>query len=212
MSVGNCPSDISVDLRHALLDFPCSEAGEGADAPRTPRQGVGEMRHWSRFSRAAVIAVLGSASVAWADFSGQTILGPLVPGSVVAGDTTGATDDNDGFTSGMHIFNIWNGPDDVWSLNWPGGDLAVQMTYDNTFADLDLFLYTPGNLDDSGIYSILNTGVEHVELPGAVPGTYYLVVDSPDAATAGAYTMTVPEPSMLALLGLGALLVRRRRV
>ena len=159
----------------------------------------------------ALAAVLAVSTPASADFAGQVILGPLGPGSVVNGDTTGATDDNDGFCSGDHIFNIWLGPDDVWAVEWPGGDLALEMTYDNTFADLDLFLYTPEDLDNSGNYSIMNTGVENILEPAAAAGTYYVVVDSPDFSTAGAYTLSVtPEPSMLALLGLGLMLFARR--
>lgn len=148
---------------------------------------------------------------AWAGFGGQTILGPLSMGSVVNGNTSGANDNNDGFTSGMHIFFIWNGPDDVWAIDWAGGDLALQMTYDHTAIDLDLFLYTPGSLDDSGNYSIVNTGVENILEPGAPAGTYYAVVDSENAQNAGPYTLAVtPEPSALALLGVGLALVRRR--
>jgi hypothetical protein len=161
----------------------------------------------------ALVAVLTATTPASADFAGQTILGPLGPGSTVMGDTTGATDDNDGVMSGTHIFYTWNGPDDVWAINWPGGDLELNMFYDNTTADLDLFLYTPASLDDSGNFSIMNSGVENILEPAAAPGTYYVVVDSTDASTAGPYTLTVsPEPGTAALLVLGvALLVRHRR-
>jgi len=153
-----------------------------------------------------------AATPALADFSGQTILGPLTLGSVVNGNTVGATDDNDGITSGIHIFDVWNGPDDVYALDWAGGDMALQLVYDNTFADLDLFLYTPASLDDSGDFSIINTGIEDIAYPGGAAGTYYVLIDSPDAATAGAYTLSVtPEPGMFALVALGAAFFARRR-
>lgn len=161
----------------------------------------------------ALALFASSTSAALAGFVGQVILGPLGPGSVVNGDTTGHTDDNDGFTSGDHFFFIWNAPDDVWQLNWPGGDMNVQMTYDNTFYDLDLFLYEPGSYDDSGNYSIINSGIENISAPAAPAGTYYLVVDGPEAGDVGAYTISVtPEPATLGLIGLGVLgLISRRR-
>lgn len=183
------------------------------DRGRLPIHDHGEVENPVKVnSLIAILVCAALATPAFADFVGQTILGPLGPGSVVQGDTSlGATDDNDGFTSGMHIFDIWLGPDDVWALEWPGGDLALEMTYDNTLADLDLFLYTPASYDDSGNYSIMNTGVENVLEPGAVAGTYYVVIDSENFSTAGAYTLSVtPEPGTAALLGV-ALLVWRRR-
>lgn len=161
----------------------------------------------------ALAAMLGVASSASADFIGQTILGPLSNGSSVNGNTSlGSTDDNDGWDSGIHIFDIWNGPDDVWILPWVGGDLALEMLYDNSgFTDLDLFLYEPGQYDSTGIYSIINTGVENIEYPAAPAGDYYIVVDSP-AGGDGAYTLNVtPEPGTLALLGLGLAAIARRR-
>jgi hypothetical protein len=168
------------------------------------------MKFGFALSALAVLTLCALVSPAAASFTGQTILGPLGPGSVVTGDTLAATDNNDGFGSGGHIYHIWNGPDDVWALNWPGGDLELNMTYDNTHADLDLFLYTPENYSDCWNYSIVNDGLENIPLPAAAPGLYYVVVDSPDLDTAGAYTLSVnPEPASVALLGL--LLVARRR-
>lgn len=158
-----------------------------------------------------ILTAITSANIARADFSGQTILGPLGPNSVVIGDTSDATDDNDGWDSGVHIFDLWNGPDDVWALNWPGGSLEVGMTYESDiFFDLDLFLYEPGSLDSTGMYSILNTGIESIDYPAAPAGTYYIVVDGYDGA-AGPYELTVsPEPGTLALLGVVLAVVTRR--
>ena len=155
--------------------------------------------------------LLSIAAPARADFSGQTILGPLALNSAVNGDNTGSSDDNDGWFSGTHLFDIWDGGDDVYALNWAGGDMTVTLTYDNIFADPDLFLYTPDNLDESTLDSIANTGVDAVTMLGAAPGTYYVLVDT-TAGMEGEYHVSVtPEPGTLALLGLGGLIAARRR-
>lgn len=166
----------------------------------------------TRTTLLAGVASVAFAAPALAGFDGQTILGPITNGSNVNGDTTGATDDNDGFSSGGHFFFIWNAGDDVWQLNWPGGDMTVTMTYDNFFADLDLFLYEPGSYDDSSNYSIINSGTETILAPGAAAGTYYLVIDGPGSSDVGAYNLSVvPTPGAAGLIALGGLAVTRRR-
>ncbi|MCA9307246.1 MAG: pre-peptidase C-terminal domain-containing protein [Phycisphaerales bacterium] len=158
---------------------------------------------------AAILATAGAAS---ADFAGQTIFGPITNGSMVSGDTTGATDDNDGFTSGDHIFFIWNAPDDVWQLDWPGGDMTVTLDFDDFFADLELFVYTPASYNDSGDYSITSSSPEVVNIAGAAAGTYYIVIDGPSASDVGAYNLSViPAPGAAALLAFGGLPAARRR-
>ena len=164
------------------------------------------------FSFAAGLTLAGAPALA--GFDGQTILGPLVPGSVVNGDTTNGNDDNDGFSSGGHFFFIWNGPDDAWRLNWPGGDMLLTMTYNSPADDLDLFLYEPGSYDDSSNYSILSTGTETITAPAAAAGTYYIVVDSDTLAHAGPYTLSVapiPEPAGIGAAAVAVLALARRR-
>ncbi len=158
---------------------------------------------------AILIAALAAPS--FADFTGQPILGPLTNGSSVSGDTTGKSDDNDGFSSGGHFFDIWRGGDDVWRLDWTGGTMTVELFYDNLFSDLELFVYRPSNLDDSGDYSIVNSGYEVVTINNAAAGSYYINIDSP-AFQEGAYRLVVtPAPSALAALGLGGFALARRR-
>ncbi len=165
---------------------------------------------WNAFA-ASMLAALVIAPVAKADFGGQPLLGPLTAGSVVNGDTTGKSDDNDGFESGSHIFNIWDGGDDVWQLNWSGGTLTVSL---QSFggSDNDLFIYSPGSYDSTGDYSIIGAS-DSVTILNAAAGTYYINVDS-TMFSEGAYELSVsavPAPGSLALLGLGGLLAHRRR-
>lgn len=156
-----------------------------------------------------VIALCGGAGAARADFSGQPILGPLSNGSSVFGDTTGKGDENDGFTSGFHPFGIWDGGDDVWRLDWLGGDLTVNLT-SLAGSDNDLFLYTPASYDDSGNYSAAGS-FDTLTEPGAAAGTYYVVVDS-QFFSEGPYELQVtPAPSALGLAGLGAIGMAGRR-
>lgn len=159
-------------------------------------------------------AILGiSASSALAGFTGQPIQATLVPGSIVTGNTIGAPDNNDGFTSGDHFFNLWPGPDHVYKLNFPGGDLTATLTH-GAGDDIDLFVYRPSNLDDSGDYNITNLLVSSVTIPAAAPGMYYIVLDSDTAANAGPYTLAIsaiPEPASLGALSVVGMFARRRR-
>lgn len=161
--------------------------------------------------RAALCAASLLAIPAFADFGGQPILGPLTNFSFVSGTTAGAPDNNDGFTSGDHIFNIWDGGDVVYQLNWTGGDMFI--TLDSLGgSDNDLFLYTPDSYNDSGIYSIAGAHDE-VSLMGAAAGTYYIVVDS-TFSSEGAFNLAViPAPSagLAFVTGLALYGSRRRR-
>jgi hypothetical protein len=156
----------------------------------------------------AGVLVMGT-SVALADFSGQPILGPLTNGSVVSGSTLGRSDDNDGFDSGIHIFGIWDGGDDVWRLNWPGGDMTV--TLDSLGgSDNDLFVYSPGALDSTGDYSTVGSH-DVVTLLGAAPGDYFINVDS-TFFSEGDYQLGVtPEPETAGLIAMGLLVAARSR-
>ncbi|MCC7389993.1 MAG: hypothetical protein IT431_14625 [Phycisphaerales bacterium] len=168
------------------------------------------MTNPTRSRATAALVVAAAAAAAHADFSGQTILGPLSNGSFVISSTAGASDDNDGFTSGGHIFDIWDGGDEVWQIDWTGGNLTLNLTSLNG-SDNDLFLYTPASYDDSGNYSA-GGSFDTVTEFGAAPGIYYAVIDS-TFFSEGDYTLeVVPAPSSAAALGLAALgLCRRRR-
>lgn len=157
-------------------------------------------------------SVLLTSGVAAGSFSGQTILGPLTNGSVVMGDNTNSSDDNDGYFSGGPVFFIWDGGDDVYQLNWGGGDLLVRLSYAVPAVDNDLFLYTPGNEDESAYDSISNASPNEIFVAGASAGVYHVLIDA-ELGREGAYTLEVipaPGAGALGLLAV-ATLGRRRR-
>lgn len=164
-------------------------------------------------STSTVVALLGLAALAApasADFIGQTILGPLNPGGFASASTLGKPDDNDGFDSGIHIFDIWDGGDDVYALNWLGGDMTITLTSLGG-SDNDLFIYSPGSLDSTGDYGITNA-VDVVTIPAAPAGIYYINVDS-TFFSEGPYNLavSVPAPGTAALFGTAVLAIARRR-
>ncbi|MBL9121608.1 MAG: hypothetical protein JNL80_17000, partial [Phycisphaerae bacterium] len=133
----------------------------------------------------------------------------LSNGSDVFGTTFGKADDNDGFDSGIHIFDIWDGGDDVYQLAWGGGDLTINLTSIGAFTDNDLFLYSPGSLDSTGDYSIRGS-LDSVTLLGAAAGTYYINIDS-TAFSEGEYQLSVvPAPGAAVVLGVALVRGRRR--
>ncbi len=167
------------------------------------------MRHHTFVPALSLCAALGLTASAHADFTGQPILGTLLNGGLASGNTTGHADDNDGFDSGAHIFNIWDGGDDVFKLNWTGGDLTVAL---NSLggSDNDLFIYRPTDLNSSGDYSIAGS-FDEVTILAADPGLYYINIDT-TAFSEGGYNLAVtPAPGSTALLGAGLLCLNRRR-
>ena len=158
------------------------------------------------------LALAAAAEAARADFNGQPILGPLSLGGSSINTTLGKADDNDGFDSGTHIFNIWDGGDDVFALNWPGGNMTVTLINLAAGVDNDLFIYRPGSLNSSGDYSTLGgTFPDVVTILGASAGTYYINIDS-TFFSEGSYQVSVaPAPGSASLLALVGLLHRRRR-
>ncbi len=166
-------------------------------------------------NRNVLLVVTGSlctmSAPAFADFAGQPILGPITAGTSVTGTTLGAPDNNDGWDSGTHILDIWNGGDRVYQLNWFGGDINLTLTSLGG-SDNDLFLYSPGDYDTASHESFRGS-LDTIQVLGASAGIYYIVVDSTEFSE-GSYQLdvaAVPAPGVAGMLGLAALCGRGRR-
>jgi len=162
---------------------------------------------------ATLLAVLGLASAANAgvtldDLSIATITG----GSSTSGDTSGSADNMNG-GSGIASGGSWSGGDDVYTLNWAGGDLVADLLFTTLDGDLDLYVW-----GDNGATNLLGSGTstsdnEQVTVAGLAAGTYYISVDGWFGDT-NSYKLQlngVPTPASAALLGLGGLVATRRR-
>jgi MYXO-CTERM domain-containing protein len=168
---------------------------------------------------ATLLAVLGLASAANAGTTLDDLsIGSLTGASSTDGNTANSSDDMDG-GSGIFSGGSWSGGDDVYSLNWAGGDLELNLLFtmggpDSVGdGDIDLYLWADNTatvLIDSGISTDSN---ELVEVAALAAGKYYVSIDGWFGA-GNAYKLTVngvPTPASAALLGLGGLVATRRR-
>ncbi len=136
-------------------------------------------------------------------------IGTLMDGDQATGNTNGSS--NDLVTTSGNAFTgtgtAETGGDDVYELIWGGGDLNAWLNFESGL-DLDLFLYdSADDLVDSA-FTVANP--EHLSVAGLAAGTYYLRVDG-FFGDAGGYTLTLPAPGSVALLGLAGLAGLRRR-
>lgn len=147
-----------------------------------------------------IVTALCLVSTAWAGPIADSSLDILPLGGVFNGDFEGGAADN---TTG------WSGIDDVITIMHAGGELTLDLTWGNyDLTDIDLRLYDAGESQVAYSYNV--PGPEQITGDYA-PGTYYAMVDiwSGDPQPYSlAYT---PEPATLSLLGLGALVLIRRR-
>ena len=155
-------------------------------------------------------ALLGLAGAAHATFAGQTILGPLGPGSSVNGNTANSTNDNNGGVSGTPG-GSWSGNDDVYALNWPGGSITIDLLFTHASGDLDLYLYS-GN-ETTVLASSLSTSDNEGVSGTLAAGSYFILVDGWQGDS-NTYTLNViPSPAAAGVFGMAGLagLARRRR-
>lgn len=127
------------------------------------------------------------------------------------GDTTLGSNAMDGVFGSPFAAGSETGPEDLYELNWGGGDLFLDLDILG-LADLDLFVYDSASPTAPIDYAWTTADPETLSFLGLSAGTYYIRVDGYQG-DAGEYSLLVtPEPATLALLALGAFgLIRRRR-
>ncbi|GAB4545769.1 MAG: hypothetical protein Tsb0013_03910 [Phycisphaerales bacterium] len=142
-------------------------------------------------------------------FLADFVIGTLMDGDQVTGDTRNSTND---FISVDGDPFVQSGPetggDDIYELIWGGGDFDAYLNFE-AGKDLDLFLYDANDTYLARAYTTDNP--ENLSVANLPAGTYYLRVDG-FLGDNSAYTLTIPAPGSVALLGLAGLAgVRRRR-
>ena len=147
-----------------------------------------------------------SRGVSLDDLSIATLNG----GESIQGDTSNSTDDmNNGSIGGG---GSWNGGDDVYRLEWGGGDITIDLFFSKdaggSGGDLDLYLLDgPG----SGFASTSVTDDEQIVVAGLAAGKYWIVVDG-WAGASNSYKLAVsPTPGAAAVFGLAGIAAAGRR-
>jgi len=167
------------------------------------QQFVGTTAQWGNVE----IQLLQDTGRTFAELS----LGTLAAGVDVFGDTATSSDNiagNDGtYLTGD---DNWNGADDVYTINWGGGELTIEASFDHDLGDLDLFLYEELGRDPLD-GSTSSDDLESITRDLA-PGTYYAVLDGWDGDSNSYSIVLIPEPgSATVLLLASGMLIRRRR-
>ena len=131
-------------------------------------------------------------------------------GESINGDTSTSSDDMDNGSLGGG--GSWNGGDDVYSLQWGGGDITIDLFFSKAAGtsggDLDLYLLDgPG----SGFASTSVTDDESIVVAGLAAGKYWIVVDG-WAGAGNSYKLAVsPTPGAAAVFGLAGIAAAGRR-
>ena len=170
---------------------------------------------------ASMIALAASGSAQTLDFtfSFTNTIGSV--DGTVTGEVYGLTDNATGPATGVVVTSFpaglnslyGSGPIDFTSTNW----VTFYNSFTVTDGQLTTAIFYAGNTETNSGLAILSGFADFLELddqdtPENGPGTYYTEISGPESASVFTSTAT-PEPSTMALVGLGAVvgLVWRKR-
>lgn len=143
------------------------------------------------------------------------IIGTLNGGESILGNNTASSNDMDGDLLGGGA-SAWNGGDDVYSFQWGGGDVVIDLFFGmaagSNGGDLDLFLIADGNGGGAniGLSSSVDDN-EQIVAAGLAAGKYWIVIDGWHLG-GNEYKLAVsPTPGAAAVFGLAGIAAAGRR-
>jgi len=144
-------------------------------------------------------------------------LGTLFGGESVLGDTANSLDNLSGDVLPEPGFP-WTGGDDVYSLQWGGGDITIDLYFamnpgsTTNDGDLDIWLVANENLNNTNVdFSLSTSDNEKMVQFGLAPGKYWIIIDGYQDAH-NSYKLAVsPTPGAAAVFGLAGLAAAGRR-
>ena len=153
------------------------------------------------------IATHASAGVTLDDLSIATFTGF----DHYEGNTANSSDDMNGI-EGIFSGGNWSGGDDVFTLDWRGGNIDIELLFDHANGDLDLFLWADNGATIPIEYSLTIDDNESIFISSAPAGIYYISVDGWFGAE-NSYDLFIgiPTPASTTALVLGALVASGRR-
>ncbi len=137
-------------------------------------------------------------------------IGTLFGGESVNGDTSTSTDDIDGI-NGLPAGGNWDGGDDVYSLQWGGGDLTLDLFFSNADGDIDLILFDSADGSTTVATATSTSDDEQIVAAGLAAGKYWVAIDGWQGAS-NTYKLAVsPTPGAAAVFGLAGIAAAGRR-
>lgn len=113
--------------------------------------------------------------------------------------------------SGIPGEGIWDSNENVFELQWSGGDLIVNLSPDTPDDNLDLIIFSDAKSRNVLDSSLEPSGPETIFVPALDSGTYWIVVDGVDCGEADYTLSVIPSPGTATLAALAIVAASPRR-